>query len=158
MELGEEVYKTNENNNRLRRVTINEAGRAGNILIGRKGPTNFFVGHAGIVMDDDYVIHSVPRDGVSKISMGMWIKSYGRNEYAVKGTSKNKGEAALRYAMRQEGKPYSSDFYNKNRTDQFYCSQLVWKAWKIMGYDLDRNGGYVVTPTDIRKDGDTTSI
>jgi uncharacterized protein YycO len=53
------------------------------------------------------------------------------------------------------GKPYSYDFWNKYRTDKFYCSSLVWRAYYDAGtyfgmlFDIDSNGGDAVFPDDI---------
>lgn len=33
------------------------------------------------------------------------------------------------WATQAIGKPYNSNFANKNTTDAYYCSQLVWHAW-----------------------------
>ncbi|MED3648991.1 YiiX/YebB-like N1pC/P60 family cysteine hydrolase [Heyndrickxia sporothermodurans] len=48
-------------------------------------------------------------------------------------------------------KPYNFAFGNKTTTDKFYCSQLVWRAWQLMGYDLDYNRGKFVWPGDLKK-------
>lgn len=49
------------------------------------------------------------------------------------------------------GKPYNVIFSNKTTTTAFYCSQLVWRAWKSVGVDIDDadNGTSPVWPPEI---------
>ncbi|HMR68322.1 MAG TPA: carboxypeptidase regulatory-like domain-containing protein, partial [Anaerolineae bacterium] len=47
---------------------------------------------------------------------------------------------------------YNTDFINKDDTDKFYCSQLVWKGYERQGVNLETNKGWVspgVTPDDL---------
>ncbi|AVF25137.1 cell wall-associated hydrolase [Paenibacillus larvae subsp. larvae] len=48
-----------------------------------------------------------------------------------------------------------ANFVNMYRTDQFYCSQLVWRVWKDSGYDVSNNSVAFVTPADIAQDNNT---
>lgn len=57
---------------------------------------------------------------------------------------------AVRYAINLIGVPYNWVFWNKKTTDKTYCSQLIWQAYKDQGVDLDRDGGLIVWPEDIR--------
>jgi uncharacterized protein YycO len=45
--------------------------------------------------------------------------------------------AAADYAAAQAGKPFSEAYWHKARTDGYYCSQLVWAAYRHAGVDLD---------------------
>ncbi len=47
-------------------------------------------------------------------------------------------------------KPYSL-FSGILDSDSTHCSYLVWSAFNAFGYDLDSNGGKIVTPSDIAK-------
>lgn len=47
-------------------------------------------------------------------------------------------------------KPYSL-FAGIFDNDSTHCSYLVWSAFNAFGYDLDSNGGKIVTPSDIAK-------
>jgi uncharacterized protein YycO len=47
--------------------------------------------------------------------------------------------SASEYALNQIGKPYNWNLTDKERTDKFYCSQLVWRAYQTAGIDLDSN-------------------
>lgn len=41
------------------------------------------------------------------------------------------------YCLRQVGKPYNLNFLNPDTEDSFYCSQLVYKAYLLVGIDLN---------------------
>lgn len=52
---------------------------------------------------------------------------------------------------------------NRTSTDKYYCTKVVWQAWKSQGKDVEwRNWSGIkgpwVTPADIGKDGDTERI
>ncbi|MEL6151354.1 MAG: YiiX/YebB-like N1pC/P60 family cysteine hydrolase, partial [Chloroflexota bacterium] len=51
--------------------------------------------------------------------------------------------AAADYALSMVGSPFSKDYYDKSRTDAFYCSQLIWAAYQSVNIDLDSN--YLLT-------------
>lgn len=57
--------------------------------------------------------------------------------------------AARDWAARQIGKPYNI-LGTKTDLRSFYCSKLVWGAWRYTyGADLDADGGYWVWPIDL---------
>lgn len=76
---------------------------------------------------------------------GYWVTSAESGDY----------QAAAKYAESQMYDPYSIDFWDKYRTDEFYCSSLVWRAWYNQGEDIDGNGGGAMWPGDLISDGDT---
>jgi cell wall-associated NlpC family hydrolase len=41
------------------------------------------------------------------------------------------------YCLAQVGKPYNLNFLNTETEDTFYCSQLVYKAYQLIGMDLN---------------------
>nr|WP_162306374.1 hypothetical protein [Brevibacillus laterosporus] len=43
----------------------------------------------------------------------------------------------------------------KHFTSSYYCSKLVWKAWDEQGFDVDADGGFIVTPADIENSKNT---
>ena len=59
-------------------------------------------------------------------------------------------QKAVNYAINSIGIPYNWLFINKHHPNKAYCSQLIWQAFKSQGVNLDRNGGLVVWPSDIR--------
>ena len=67
-------------------------------------------------------------------------------------------DKAANYAYNElRGKSYDIDFaVNKiNSTLRLNCSELVWRAYKAAGIELDANGGPGVYPDDIKNDGST---
>ena len=92
-------------------------------------------GHAAIVWDENHVVEA-------QTSGVMWGKNnwmsnrseiYGLD---VKGTSDAQDAAAADWCAQQIGKPYNYNFLNKTTRDSFYCSQLVWAAFKDL-YNID---------------------
>ena len=92
-------------------------------------------GHAGIVAVAPYydkVVEANPGDGV-QAQPGAWSHRFSQHtvwQLGVKRTSVAQDQAAAAWATRQIGKPYNRQFSNINRRDAFYCSQLVWAAYK----------------------------
>lgn len=86
-------------------------------------------GHAAIVWDKDLVIES-------KIKGVQW----GPNDWdskkktcygvTVKTTTINNDRGAANWCRNQLGKDYNFNYYNVTTRSKFYCSQLVWAAYK----------------------------
>ena len=60
------------------------------------------------------------------------------------------------FAQNQIGKPYNTNFIKKEEEESFYCTQLVWAAYKAAGIEIDFNANEindygVVLATDIYK-------
>lgn len=69
---------------------------------------------------------------------GLWVPS-----------EANHSAAARNFAYAQMGKPYNI-IAPKTDLSSFYCSKLVWTAWRYTsGLDLDGDGGYWVWPVDL---------
>lgn len=66
------------------------------------------------------------------------IHGYGYNSYN-----------ALIESRTHLDKPYNYDIFNKTTTEEFYCSQLVWRSYYDVGWDLDTDGGNAVLPDDL---------
>lgn len=104
-------------------------------------------GHAAIVSERKWeTIESMPAWFDSSKKDGVWYypnnwqrrsKVYG---VRVKNANANHYRAAAKYAQRQadDRKKYNLNFFNKGTTKTFYCSQLVWRAWKNQGFEVDR--------------------
>lgn len=115
-----------------------------------------YPGHAAIVaIANTRTVESFPEDGVQ-----YHVNDWGNrsNVYAmnVKGATATQYNKAANYAAQQIGKPYNWNFFNPWNEDKFYCSQLVWKAWKTQGIDVDYiTIDPIVTPMEIAKSGNT---
>ena len=62
----------------------------------------------------------------------------------------------VNYALSKIGCSYNNDYINKSKDDSFYCSQIVYKAYKSVGLDIDYNNNEwydhgLVLPNDIYK-------
>ncbi|AKM17707.1 Uncharacterized distant relative of cell wall-associated hydrolases [[Flavobacterium] thermophilum] len=112
-------------------------------------------GHAAIVRwDGEYIIEAWPGEGVRyyvnnwktrwKTWKGLWVKGAMGEDYT----------SAQSYARAQIGEPYSLTA-TKGQSSKWYCSLLVWKAWENRGFDLDDDGGIIVTPSDLDQDSET---
>lgn len=124
------------------------------------GSASFIYGHAAIVYtSNEYTIESYDTTGVKKFAMTKW-KPGGKIDTMialwVKGATGTDYVQAKEYSGVQIGDPYNSAFWDSDRSDKFYCSQLVWKAWKHAGFNV--NGGWdtMISPYDMVEDSDTT--
>lgn len=144
--------------NSIQSLSVNKSssatlGSTGDILItpyGQSSSGGSFTGHAGIVdLKWTNTIESYPGDGVQR-RVNDWKTRYPK---VLGGSVKNAepGDylAASRYAVSKIGCSYNKSFGQKRLTDKFYCSQLVWRAWYEQGYDLDKDSGDYVLPTDL---------
>ena len=117
-------------------------GTYGDILITYNGGTNWIHGHAGIVsLNDNVTIEAFPWQGVVRKS-NRWYEK-GNRLYRPKNVRGSQYRAAARNAESHLG---------KWRTDKFYCSQLVWRAWLDAGKNIAPSSGNIVTPGDLEKD------
>ncbi|MGG6359110.1 YiiX/YebB-like N1pC/P60 family cysteine hydrolase [Peribacillus frigoritolerans] len=124
------------------------------------GSAGFRYGHAAIVYtSNEYTIESYDTTGVKKFAMTKW-KPGGKIDTMialwVKGATSTDYGQAKSYSGSQIGDPYNYSFWDSDRSDKFYCSQLLWKAWKYAGFNV--NGGWdtLISPYDIVQDSDTT--
>ncbi|MZI81965.1 hydrolase [Clostridium butyricum] len=130
----------------------NSVGSYGDILI---TPATIFengpiTGHAGMVdLNSDLTIESMTSGGVRRYAND-WKTRYTKALCAtvINGDPKQ----AVDYASSKIGSNYNYNFLNKWKTDKFYCSQLVWRAYIEQGIDLDKDGGNAVLPTDLVSD------
>jgi uncharacterized protein YycO len=111
-------------------------------------------GHAAIVENVRYAWSSFPAMGSSAngLNLGYDIEGVQReaNDWFVqtrhatcfgldvKQTSASQESAAVDWCANQTGKPYNFNFLNVDTRSSFYCSQLVWAAFKDL-YGIDMN-------------------
>ncbi|MBR8661792.1 YiiX/YebB-like N1pC/P60 family cysteine hydrolase, partial [Brevibacillus sp. NL20B1] len=139
-----------EQNTKKSRSSNGKMGTVGDILITFDNRTSGWNhGHAAIVRkNNDYIVEAWPDDGV-RVYKNNWGKRFKTAyKYYVKGADEEDYVNAQKYAYSQLGKPYKLNV-EKHFTKGFYCSQLVWKAWYEQGFDVDADGGFIVTPADI---------
>ena len=125
-------------------------------------------GHAAIVLDEDGTVlesFELGRDSSITMNAHMWFAE-SSNFMILRLKDPKTGEIAdkdLRAQIARDanknlkGIPYSiatGIFSKKNQGTSpkvTHCSHLVWQAYKNAGYDIDSNGGLVVTPQDIAR-------
>lgn len=132
--------------------------RKGTILVTDGLRTDSLVGHAGIVLKSKKSVESFPSGGV-QYKYDNWTTRYkkvwGITTY---GTTAAEDADAAKWAEEKIGAPYNYNLFNIENTSKFYCSQLVYKAFKTKtGVNLNWLGG-IVTPADLVNDGDSYVI
>lgn len=155
----EEEYFKNLGNRKEMKANAyrtNNLGETGDILITYKGEgTTWFHGHAAIVSTDkEKTVEAFKNSGVVEREND-WNKS-GSRHYRVKKSQEWERRIAASWARSYLKRPYEVSF-NKWRTDKFYCSQLVWRAWYNTGTNLAPSATLLVTPNDLEK-GETDLI
>lgn len=103
-------------------------------------------GHAAIVSKREETIESLPAWFDTSKKDGVWYypNNWGNKKqvYGVRVRHANGDHyrVAARYAQSQADarKQYNLNFFDKGATERFYCSQLVWRAWKNQGFEVDR--------------------
>lgn len=116
-------------------------------------------GHAGLVIDGDTVLECAVLGQDSRlVGVEHWSTYSCYAVLRVRGASEETGREAAEYAMEHLlGVPYRLTvglWGNKAPgLDSFgfglYCIYLPWYAWAQFGYDLDGDGGRVVTVSDL---------
>lgn len=70
---------------------------------------------------------------------------------SVGGTTAAQDDEASNWCYRQRGKPYNFNYLNVDTREKFYCSQLIWAAFKDnYGVDLNTSDfGRAVHPMEL---------
>lgn len=135
-------------------------GSYGDILVSTttSSGSSAFAGHAAIVSSESSVtIESyakdwspIHQDGVQRYGND-WANKSGAYLLRPYGATSIQFSQAASYAASQVGKPYNWNFFDKNTTARFYCSQLVWHAWLSAGIDVEAGSfpNAVVAPADL---------
>lgn len=116
-------------------------------------------GHAAIVEDDKHIIESLA-SGVQR-SDNDWEKWRSRiYGLKVKKTTKKQDRKALAYCIKQIGKKYNFNYYNVKTRKKFYCSHLVWAAFKDkLRVDMNTKAfGKAVHPLELVDSKETSVI
>ena len=141
----------------------------GDIMINSSTHTlGFRNGHAALVLDTEGTVlesFELGRDSSVSINGHLWfaessnfmilrLKDPDTGEIADKDV---RTEIARKAKAQLKGIPYSIVTGIFTKKDQgtspkaTHCSHLVWQAFKNAGYDIDSNGGLIVTPQDISR-------
>ena len=110
-------------------------------------------GHAGLVLDKDSVLECRMVGKPSAIVDIDECHSY--SHYVVlrvRNVSREQQESVVTYAKEKLcGVPYrlTAGIFDRSKVEGMQCTYLVWYAWRHAGYDLDFNGGRLVTVRDL---------
>ena len=122
-----------------------------------KGSSSSFIGHAGLVYKSDSTVESSPHEGgvyIGKSEDWVGLDSNGQRKkrtlYILECLYTSDPSPAADYAYSQIGKPYNWNFFDRETTDSFYCSQLVWRSY-LDGCNINLCPGAwnFVSPSDI---------
>ena len=123
-----------------------------------------FAGHAAIVSDSRYeTIESyaksfspIDKDGV-QIYDNDWGATAGSLLLRPYGATTSDYYGAVDFAETKIGLPYNWNFLNKNATDKYYCSQLVWQAWLDVGINIETGSipNAIIAPADLVNSSNT---
>lgn len=116
-------------------------------------------GHAAIVWDAESVIEALSQ-GVVK-GKNNWKKTK-NTVYGVTVSSTNTGQdrTAALWCKKKIGKPYNYNYLDVKTRKRFYCSQLVWAAYKDK-FNIDLNTstyGKAVHPMELVKTNKTVTL
>lgn len=116
-------------------------------------------GHAGLVIDENTVLECMTLGNDSELaSVKHWSKYSNFAVLRVKDVTLELQEQVVAYAKENLcGVPYrlSAGLIGKKncKTEESWfglqCAYLVWYAWNQFGYDLDSDGGSLVTARDL---------
>lgn len=98
-------------------------------------------GHVGIIWTSTTTIESFPDGGVQRYDNDWNTRYY--EVYGVTNTTTTAAQdnEASNRCQQQEGKPYNYSFFNIETRDKYYCSHLVWSAFKDL-YGIDVYKGF----------------
>lgn len=156
-----EVDRGKNSGMRMASSSRNAWGETGDILVSYEidsGSAAIGVGHSAIVStNSEKTIESFAKDYSPVNKNGVvylpneWKKT-SKSFLGIVDTTNSDRKAAAKYAYDQIGKPYNWKFFQKKRTDSFYCSQLVWRSWYEQDIEIDGNpDDDLVTPIELLK-------
>lgn len=134
--------------------------RKGVILVTADAYKNLIpTGHAAIIYSKTKVVESV----ASGVSWGKnnW-KSTKKTVFGVgvKATSEKQDAKAADWCKKRIGKAYNYNYFNVNTREKFYCSQLVWAAYKDL-YGVNMNTavfGSAIHPLELVSSAQTSLV
>ncbi len=116
-------------------------------------------GHAALLLNEDTTLESTVWGAESCLGkVESWKRYSGFVVLRVKNAASGMGKQVANYAQKELcGIPYhlSAGFIGEKAPDAdapyfgVQCAYLVWYAWNRFGYDLDSDGGRLVTATDL---------
>ena len=116
-------------------------------------------GHAAIIYSSTRVVESLQNGVVTGDNNWNTVRDtcYG---VTVKGTTTSQDASAANWCYNQIGKPYNWNYFDTKTRKKFYCSHLVWAAFKDnYGIDLDTSSFLgAIHPLELVSSNNTTKI
>lgn len=144
----EQAYRYNVHNDKTKSYSVDYRRKSGKyptrkgvILVTQDTCKNTIpMGHCAIIYSKNYIIQATTK-GVTK-SKNNW-KSTKNSCFGVtvKATSVAQDAKAADWCYKKRSKPYNSNYLNVSTRKKFYCSQLIWAAFKDL-YKIDLNMDY----------------
>ncbi|MDU5967760.1 hypothetical protein V7F95_02840 [Cutibacterium avidum] len=131
-----------------------DANHRGDIMWTAAGPAGVAAWNHVALYTEPHLLTEAPGVGKNTRRIRPKAKCVSRNwgRYGLKGIPWSAREKAKTWAYAHLNRPYKKQFWNNKKIEDthYNCSQFVWAAYKISGYDLDSDGGPGVYPDDIR--------
>jgi len=120
--------------------------------------------HAGIYVGNGQVVEALPTPGVTSRNITTW--DFPTKTWVVLLRVRGgDGNRAAEFARNQVGQPYDYALWQKNmdpnseRSEGWYCSELVWAAYFNQGINIEHGpDSGVVSPTEISLDDNVAYI
>lgn len=137
------------------------AAEPGDVLVTFSGHVlGWRSGHAGIVVDGErrLTLEAITLGCDSRVcSLERWSQYPCFALLRLKEATPEKRKEIADYALEHfDGVPYSLTVFCTEAENEMpaasaatHCSHLVWAVYRHFGYDLDSDGGYIVTPRDL---------
>lgn len=117
-----------------------------------------YVGEADSVGEIEGVAEATFDSGAEVISLDLFIERDSLAKFSVRRLGDVPGrqgiiQTAVDYALGSKGKPFdftaTATIPLKINGENMHCAEIVWRAFKEAGIDLDSNGGVFLYPDDI---------
>lgn len=123
-----------------------------------------FAGHAAIVSESQYETIESYAKSFSPIKVG-GVQIYDNDWGSTPGSllvrpynaTGDDYHEAVAFAVTKIGLPYNWIFTDKNATNKYYCSQLVWQAWLAAGFNTETGSipNAIIAPADLVNSSNT---
>lgn len=134
--------------------------RRGVILVTPDAYKNLIpTGHAAIVWSKQYVVESLS-NGVGLHKNNWKVRKNRIYGVTVSSTNTAQDASAALWCKKQRGKKYNLNYFDVKTRKKFYCSQLVWAAYKDK-YNIDLNTslfGKAVHPMELVNSSKTITL
>ncbi len=140
----------------------------GDILVRHKGYGDSVIpgywSHIGLIANKSNGTYNIIESTTKGSRIVTFEKFKGKSEVSmvrIRDANESTREEAVGWASTKVGLPYNFNILNKRiEGNSYYCSELIWAAYKRLGIDIDKNPGFhikyanSVSPQEIFGDDD----